>query len=571
MPCLRESARFRILKRMPLYKFDARTAARNGKLNPNLRWGDRGSPNRVEPIALPGFEVPFTFDPGEKIFTVGSCFARNVEDELIRRGFRIPARELSTNEAFKGFDVVTLSLMLNNYGTPSIYNEFAWAFGELAFDHDLNILEVMSAKYSDLHVSPTIRPQKYEIVLKQREAIRQMYAAARDCRVVIMTLGLAEVWFDTLTGLYLNVMPRPSFREAFPNRFELHVLSFDETYTYLRKSLQLLRKHGQPDLRVLLTVSPVPLGKTHRLSDVLVANSYSKSVLRTAAETVTAEFDFVSYYPSYESVTLSDRKRAYVNDMIHVSDEIVALQVSRLVAAFVDGASLEMEASGVESGSALVLERARQVRSEGVQKAAAFFDKNGAWSETSEQFALEHAHNLLDRRQPGRAVEVLGPYLVGDYESNVALAGVLVRAHLQLGRTEDALALLDRVGIVNVNARPLYEVALSAAIALRDAPVVREVFGRFLRHMGKRAAGSYYRVAQLFAELDLPDEAIRYFQMDLNYQPTFLRRVTLAEYLISIGRLQEARAVAEAVQPIGEEQIERIGRLQESLNAESIV
>lgn len=85
---------------------------------------------------------------------------------------------------------------------------------------------------------------------------------------------------------------------------------------------------------MIVTVSPVPLTATYRDADVMTANCYSKSVLRTAAEEITQTFDFVHYFPSFESITLSDRSVAYTDDEIHVSQDIVDLNIGRMVQAY---------------------------------------------------------------------------------------------------------------------------------------------------------------------------------------------------------------------------------------------
>ena len=54
---------------------------------------------------------------------------------------------------------------------------------------------------------------------------------------------------------------------------------------------------------MLLTVSPVPLIATISDRHVLTATTYSKSVLRVAAEQATATIDAVDYFPSYEVIT----------------------------------------------------------------------------------------------------------------------------------------------------------------------------------------------------------------------------------------------------------------------------
>ena len=58
-----------------------------------------------------------------------------------------------------------------------------------------------------------------------------------------------------------------------------------------------------PKLRFLLTVSPVPLVATATSQQVVVASSYSKSVLRAVAGHLESKYDFVDYFPSFEIVS----------------------------------------------------------------------------------------------------------------------------------------------------------------------------------------------------------------------------------------------------------------------------
>ena len=214
---------------MPLIRLSAAQAIENRKANPYGGWGDRASANRVEPVAKPGFRVPFKLKPGSRIFTVGSCFARNVEEELERRGFDLPMRRVMLQNA--------PTAILNNYGTPSIYNEFAWAFGERPYVPEDQLVEVLPGKFADLHLSPTLRPEPLAQVMARRQAITDAYRQAADCPVVVMTLGLVETWYDTRSGCYLNVSPRPADLRNEPERFEIHVLSFEE-------SVRLSRSHN---------------------------------------------------------------------------------------------------------------------------------------------------------------------------------------------------------------------------------------------------------------------------------------------------------------------------------------
>jgi hypothetical protein len=59
----------------------------------------------------------------------------------------------------------------------------------------------------------------------------------------------------------------------------------------------------RPDMRFLLTVSPVPLTATASGGHVLTATMHSKSVLRAAAGEMVSRRDDVDYFPSYELIS----------------------------------------------------------------------------------------------------------------------------------------------------------------------------------------------------------------------------------------------------------------------------
>jgi GSCFA family len=67
-----------------------------------------------------------------------------------------------------------------------------------------------------------------------------------------------------------------------------------------------------PDVRIVASVSPVPLKATFCGPDVLVSNCVSKSTLRSALHealpVLRREGATVDYFPSYEIVTLAPRR-----------------------------------------------------------------------------------------------------------------------------------------------------------------------------------------------------------------------------------------------------------------------
>lgn len=370
---------------MPLVSIPAREAL-NNRRGAGATWGNRNSDNRLEPVALPQIAAPFRLEKGDAIFTIGSCFARHVEVELERIGFRLPIREMFSRPEFQDINWA----VVNNYGVPSIFNELSWALDPATpFDMAANIVEVSAGRFTDLHTHAGERPRPFEEVARRRDTIIEVTRTVRDCRIVIMTLGLIELWFDEQQGIYLNSAPHPRIIERDAERFALHVMSFEETLSYMERAMALLRSHCREDQQVLISVSPVPMMSTLRSTDVMIANTYSKSCLRSVAEHICAGHDNVHYYPSYESVTLSDRKLAWLDDLVHVSPRMIELNVTRMIDAFsAEDEAVDATGAAIAGGNELVaIERARQAVLGDMNEGKAFFRRHAAQSESNPQFA----------------------------------------------------------------------------------------------------------------------------------------------------------------------------------------
>jgi hypothetical protein len=100
----------------------------------------------------------------------------------------------------------------------------------------------------------------------------------------------------------------------------LRQLDTAEAYDLLDQTISEIISFGIG--RVILTVSPVPLRSTFLEIDAVLANSYSKCVLRVCAQRLYDKYREVDYFPSYEIVTTS-LGRSYENDNIHVQDTVV--------------------------------------------------------------------------------------------------------------------------------------------------------------------------------------------------------------------------------------------------------
>lgn len=294
---------------------------------------------RLMPLAQPRFWPSFHINKRDLIFTIGSCFARNIEKQLIAEGYNVAAADFEP-PADRGLRADPDAL-LNRYVVLSIANELKWGFGHGTPFKPKNLVHMGPDKqgqdaWYDPHMHPLVGVASLDVVMSRRAAVNRYMAMAGRARVIIMTLGLAEAWYDTQSGHYLNGVPPTSARERYPDRFEFHLLDYNQILEALEYIHLLLYVYGQPDMRMLVTVSPVAMNTTFTGGDVLTANTYSKAVQRAAVEAFVRRHDDVDYFPSFESVMLSDRKRAWREDQAHASDEIVRLNVLRMVEAYAD-------------------------------------------------------------------------------------------------------------------------------------------------------------------------------------------------------------------------------------------
>jgi len=313
---------------MALEIISAEDALKKGRLN-----REKGFPSRSRDGArlLPFAEVQprpsFDFDAEAKIFTAGSCFARNIERSLRAMDYNVVS---SDPDFYNPFPERQPFHRFNKYTIQSILNELEWAVGDKPMDTPALLSEAKNGLFCDPHTLGDSLCAPLDEMVKFRESYNQKYACVAQADVVMLTLGLVESWYDNETGTHLNRFPGPATIHQNPGRFSLHVLDYDDILDGLNRTHDLLQKHN-PTARMLVTVSPVPLDRTFRGDDILAANCYSKSVQRAAVETFTKTKN-VDYFPSYEIVTLTDTAYAWSDvDLRHVRGEMVDRLMGRFL------------------------------------------------------------------------------------------------------------------------------------------------------------------------------------------------------------------------------------------------
>jgi len=300
--------------------------------NPCTRWHEKGAlPYQTDgklafqrlrqPFFTPAIRPGFRLRREDKLFAIGSCFARGIESALIEQKMDV----LSTTTEFDSFPAINDELRLgftNKYNTFSIHNELRWALDPAAdFPRD-SLVEIGNGLFYDPHTNPALQLAGLEETIRRREIIQSVTSRIAECRVVIITLGLVEVWRDKLADVFINTAPIPVAQCSHPDRYELHVTNFAQNFSNLERIHALLSQFGHADVQIVVTVSPVPLMATFSGEDVVLANTYSKSLLRTVAQEWAAAHKNVHYFPSYEIVQNSDRLVTWEEDLRHVKGKV---------------------------------------------------------------------------------------------------------------------------------------------------------------------------------------------------------------------------------------------------------
>lgn len=282
---------------------------------------ERSDPRTVGMSLFPDVDPGFSFCPGSRVFTIGSCFVRNIEEHL--HGYEVPTLRFSAPKEEWPYRPNGL---LNEFNPGTIAQRIQRAFlGEPAPEE--TIVPGTEGGFVDL-LLPGTEPVSYERAFERRREVDAIYADLPDADVVIVTLGLIEAWIDNRSGTYLNRMPPTRMFAEHPDRYSLHIMDVSDAYPLLESAFRLLADSGK---KVVMTVSPVPLSATFSGKDAVVANTFTKSVLRVCADRLSS-YPGIDYFPSYEIVT-SGGLANFFDDNRHVSDrtvgEIVTYMLSR--------------------------------------------------------------------------------------------------------------------------------------------------------------------------------------------------------------------------------------------------
>lgn len=285
----------------------------------------------------PVIEAPFRIGLQTPIATAGSCFAQHISRVLSEKGYNYLVTEP------EGEDAGVFPARFGNIYTPRqllqtfdrAYAVFrptdqAWRRPDGAFVDPFRP-RICASGFSSAQ----------EVEAERRGHLAAVRAMFESCEVFVFTLGLTEAWVSTRDGAVFPLAPGVAGGEP-GDDYAFHNFTVAEMVADLDAFLRKLRLVN-PGVRVILTVSPVPLVATYEPRHVLVATTYSKAALRVTAEMVAEADPDVCYFPSYEIITGPQaRGRYFADDLRTITPE----GVDRVMAVF-SRHFLAQEASGV--------------------------------------------------------------------------------------------------------------------------------------------------------------------------------------------------------------------------------
>lgn len=246
--------------------------------------------------------------PSDKIITAGSCFAQHLSKALQRAKYNWkdyePAPEILLEHQAKSLNYGVYSFRTGNIYTISLLRQWLdWAFNATNIQRSEEVWENDGRFYDPFR--PAIEAPGFEtaeeVIASRNTTLRAIKTAFTEADVFVFTLGLTEAWRNTQTGETYPICPGTSAGHFDPEIHEFVNFRYPQIASDAEWIISLLKKVN-PKLRILLTVSPVPLVATASEHHVLPATTYSKSVLRAIAGDLAQLNNHIDYFPSYEII-----------------------------------------------------------------------------------------------------------------------------------------------------------------------------------------------------------------------------------------------------------------------------
>ena len=248
-------------------------------------WSERGQVIRAPERTI--------ITPSTRIATIGSCFAQELATMMAEVGL---VGGMHPGGLF--------------YSTTAIRQELERIVGGWPERAEEPLWHVSGGVVDPFRDYDTVYPDEASLLAARTKVDEPARALFCDANVVVVTLGLIEIWRSRATGNVFRAIPHPAvFRELQP---EFSRLTVGQMLDDLERIRTVVRDRIGAEL--VLTTSPVPLHTTFTELDVRVANTESKSRIRAAVSEFCDRHPDVHYIHSYEMAVTAENQSDYFKE-----------------------------------------------------------------------------------------------------------------------------------------------------------------------------------------------------------------------------------------------------------------
>lgn len=273
----------------------------------------------------------------EKVSTIGSCFAQHLSRRIKQSGLNYfiaeDSADLSPEDYIKKNYGVFSARYGNVYTIRQALQLFDRAFGNL---NPINNVWEKGNLFVD-RFRPQIEPNGFETVEQLNTSMDVHLSCVKRVFIesdwLIFTMGLTEAWRCKQDGSIYPTAPEVAGGKYDPLLYEFVNFTVKEMKQDFVEFMEKI-KSVNPKLKIILTVSPVPMIATYENRHVLVSNSYSKSALRVVADEMEKEYDNIIYFPSFDIATSSATEGRYYHDNLREITPLGLNHVMRLFAKY---------------------------------------------------------------------------------------------------------------------------------------------------------------------------------------------------------------------------------------------
>ncbi|MGV6832392.1 MAG: GSCFA domain-containing protein [bacterium] len=245
------------------------------------------------------------------ILLIGSCFAENISEQLAYYKFQ---------EVHNPFGVLFHPVAIENLISNAVHNKM---YDHQGFYHN----ELWSCFDAHSSLNSNSEVLLYE---KLNTRLKETYESLKKATHIILTYGTSWVYETKAEGSIVancHKIPQASFNKR--------LLSVEDCANSITRSIEHIRTLNDK-AEIILTVSPV-----RHIKDGFKENSQSKAHLIASLNKVMSQFNYLSYFPSYE-IMLDELRdyRFYKEDLVHPNTTAITYIFEKFKEVWIENAAL---------------------------------------------------------------------------------------------------------------------------------------------------------------------------------------------------------------------------------------